>query len=88
MRKINSNTKVNCYKVKLNESNIKNITSKYDCKYYCLGNTALHHAIKGRSLEVADQLMKNGASLVIENKESQTPLSMTDSEGKYKLFVF
>ena len=30
LRKINSNTKVNCYKVKLNESNIKNITSKYD----------------------------------------------------------
>ena len=30
MRKINSSTKVNCYKVKLNESNIKNITSKYD----------------------------------------------------------
>ena len=30
LRKINSNTKVNCYKVKLNEINIKNITSKYD----------------------------------------------------------
>ena len=30
LRKINSNTKFNCYKVKLNEGNIKNIISKYD----------------------------------------------------------
>tara|TARA_B100000575_G_scaffold230761_1_gene191769 strand:+ start:2257 stop:3003 length:747 start_codon:yes stop_codon:yes gene_type:complete len=28
--KINSNTKVNCYKIKLNKSNIKNIINKYD----------------------------------------------------------
>ena len=30
LHKINSNTKVNCYKVKLNKGNIKNMISKYD----------------------------------------------------------
>ena len=30
LHKINSNTKVNCYKVKLNKGNIKNIINKYD----------------------------------------------------------
>ena len=30
LHKINSNTKVNCYKVKLNKGNIRNIISKYD----------------------------------------------------------
>ena len=30
LHKINSNTKVNCYKVKLIKGNIKNIISKYD----------------------------------------------------------
>ncbi len=30
IRKINPNTKVNCYKVKLNRNNIKNIAKKYD----------------------------------------------------------
>ena len=52
-----------------------------------VGNTALHHAIKKGRFEVVDQLIKNGASLVIENKERQTPLTMTDAEGTYKLFV-
>ena len=39
LRKINSNTKVNCYKVKLNKGNIKNIISKQssiDCLPICL----------------------------------------------------
>ena len=57
-------------------------------KYDCLGNTALHHAIKDRRIEVAAQLIKNGADVMIENKKGQTPLTITDSEGKYRHLYF
>ena len=52
-----------------------------------VGNTALHHAIKEQRLNIAVQLIQNGADVMIENKKGQTPLTLTDSEGKYKLFV-